>query len=452
MDCWAKYVRIMLTLSACALLPACTRIEAPRSPLQARVQTVSELPGAFGSNHPQLRQELQQLNEQRQLPGQLETTPPVNEAPYASFVEAYPALTRPAIQREVNAIWPKPGQWFEPGALQKGRELVTYQGAARSRFAAAVASLDGRPQLRITDALLADDEWLDAAITGCRLEGLAAAEALAEQQPAEAIPLCERMLLVSRQLASEPSLNGRLLAVSLRANALQVASAIANHPAATVENLQQLQQRLLTQTAEWPSDERVLQMERAQGLLLYELVRSGHYSELLRKEQRSELERKGLLRSTETAARRDVDADELFYLRAMGQQVAAARQPYLQRIAVCEALQTELETREQTGDFPLVAGTLLLPLMADIHLQLTQDRSRCEAWLIALTAVSQPAMGALPVCALTGAPYELQQDREIVRITNLPLLAGEVIEVRRPGAIQARRKAAGFDFSPTQVR
>jgi len=443
----------MLTLSACALPLSCSRTETPRSPLQARVQAVIELPGAFGSTHSQLRQELQQLSDQRQLPAQIEaTTSTLRDSPYASFVHAYPALTRPGIQREVNAIWPPHGQWFEPGSLQKARELVAYQEAARKRFADAVAALGGQPQLRITDALHADDEWLDAAITGCRLEGLAAAEALAEQQPGEAIPLCERMLQVSRQLASEPNLNARLIAVSLRADALQVAGATANHPAATVETLQQLQRRLIAQTAEWPSDERVLQAERAQALLTYELVRTGHYAHLLSREDRSELERKGLLRSTETAARRDVDADELFYLRAMQQQVAVAGLPYLQRTSACEALHAELDTREQTGDVPLLAGKLLLSRMADVHLLLAQDRARCEAWLVALTAASQQPLGPMPICSLTNLPYELQQDRDGVRVANLPLLVGEVIQIRRPGLIQAKRKAAGFDFSPTRVR
>ncbi|QDU30091.1 hypothetical protein ETAA8_52100 [Anatilimnocola aggregata] len=457
MECTRTSPRTWFLAFACALLSACSRSSPPPSPLQTRAQNLVAIPGAQGSSHPQLQLELKQLAELKQLPEQIDAAMPASdrdrsEGAYASFVRAYPALTRPAIGREVNEIWPTLGTWFEPGAVQKAREIVSLQAAARQRFGAALDEHGGRPQGRIADALLADDEWLDAAVVGCRIEGLAVAEALAEQQPAAAVPLCERMLQVSRQLAAEPNLNARLVAVALRTDALQVLNAIANHPLATPEVLQLLQQRLIAHTADWPSDERVLQAERAQGLLIFELVRSGHYTSLLTKLHRSQLDSKGLIRSTEIAAKRDIDTDQLFYLRAMQQQVAAARLPFLQRTSSTEALQTELATREATGEYPLVAGTLLLPRIADVHLQLAQDRARCEAWLLVLTAVTEQPLGPMPVCPLTGTAYELQQDREGVKVVKLALKPGEAIQIRRPGLIQARRRAAGFDFTPASIR
>ncbi len=454
MERWRLDARIQWIAVGCALLPfvlsGCTRTSEPDSAMLKQARKYAALPGLRGASHPQLLPALQQIESQQQTPAQLDAASPGES--YAPFVLAYPALSRPAIQREVNSLWPTTSLRLEPGALQKARELLSQQAAARQRFARALREMGARPRLRIIDSLVADDEWLDAITTGCRIEGLAAAEALAEQQPEAASAPLERMLQASQQLTREGNLNARLAAAAIRADSTQVLHAIANHPAASVATLQHLLQLLGTHTADWPSDERVWIAERAHGLLTYEVVRSGYYSSLLPHHQQVVLERKGLVHSTAAAAVRDVDQDELFYLRAMQQQIAAAKLPYFQRKTVIEQLQAELQTRSESGEYPLVAGSLLLNKIAEIHRTQAEDRARCEAWLIALTAACERPLGDLPICCLTGSAYELQADRERVRIQGLNLRAGEVVEVIRPGVIQARRRAAGFDLSPRPLR
>jgi|GEM_PF-2531894 len=442
-----RSVRISIViLGAVAALVGCAPQPRPGEQLTHEARRLASLPGLRASAHPQLAAELQKIEAARQTSALLDAE--VNGHAYAPFIAAYPAISRPAIQREVNSLWPDTSLSMPPGALQKASELLRQQAAARQRFDCAIRATRQRPQLKLIDAGLADDEWLDAIQTGCRLEGLAAAEMLAEQQPTAAIAPAGKMLHLSRQLAREPHLNARLAAAQLRADALQVLHAIANHPATTIETLQQLQPLIRGQFADWPADERVWIAERAHGLIVYELTRAGHYTSLLTAEQQADLQRKGIATSTATAALRNVETDELFYLRAMEQQIAAARLPFWQRRTAIEQLQTELQTRSESGEFPLVAGSLLLGDVARTHQQLAVDRARTEAWLIVLTTICNLPLGTPPLCALTGQPYEVHVDRERVAIVGLELSPGEAIEVLRPGVVQARRRAAGFDLTP----
>lgn len=455
MDRWTKIARTAFLALACAglalVLPSCSPSTQSETPLQKQARKLATLPGLRSVTHPQLATELQRLEANKQLPAQLDST--ITPGSYAPFVAAYPTVSRPAIEREVNALWPAVSLRLEPGALQKARELIQQQAAARERFARAIRETSLRPQLRLADTLLFDDEWLAAIQTGCRVEGLAAAEILAEQQPEAALAPLEKILQVSRQLAREQPLNARLLAAELRADGAQVLHAIANHPATTRSTLETLQQLLIAQLSDWPSDERVWIAERAHGLLVYELVRTGNYTSLVPAEQLSALQRKGIVNTTARAALANVDADELFYLRAVQHQISAAKLPFFARKAVLNDLQAELQTREETGEFPLVAGSLLLTNAAEIHQQLAADRARYEAWVIVLTTVCERPLGSPPLCPLTGQAYELQADAQRVSIVGLTLRDGETIEVVRPGLVQARRRAAGFDLTrPTRLQ
>lgn len=454
MDRWAKIQRRLFCVACCAVsfaaLVGCSKSTQPRDALAQQARRLLSLPGLSSASHPQLAAELQKIEAARQTPQQLEAGLSGNG--YAPFIVAYPALSRPAVQLDVNALWPATSLSLEPGALQKARELLQQQAAARQRFDRAMWETGPRPQLRIVDAVLADDEWLDAIQTGCRLEGLAAADMLAEQQSEAALAPLAKMLHISRQLSREQNLNVRLAAVSLRADATQVVHAIANHPAVTPITLQQLQKLLATQLTDWPSDERIWIAERAHGLLTYELARAGHFTSLITAKQQADLEHKGLTASTGTAALKNIDSDELFYLRAMEQQIAAARLPFWQRQTTIESLETELQIRAESGEFPLVAGKLLLPDVSQIHRQLAEDRTRCEAWLILLTTICELPLGSPPPCPLSGQAYVISADRERVTIAGLSLRSGEAIEVRRPGLIQARRRAAGFDLTTPPLR
>lgn len=434
---------VVLTLACAPWLTGCGDSRPALNPVVERAQAYGELPGLRGSAHPQLQQAYRDLAATRSAAAPLQVTA---SRSYQTFEEAYPALIRSGLQREMNELWPDAGTPLSPGGLEQARRIVAAQAASRRRFARAVEGLQLAPQRVPLDRLQVGDAWLDVAQVGCRVEGLAALETLAEGAPSEALPPLTHMLRVSQQLAREPDLHARLTAGNLRADALQVLSAIVNHPAATHAVITQAHQTLSLHTSDWPADERLWSAEREYGLLVYELVRAGKYGDLLPREQRLELERQGLLSATQAAALKHIDDDELFYLRAMELQIAAAQLPYFQRRPAIEQLEAELQIRRESGDFPLIAGSLLLADVAEIHRQLAQDRCRCEAWLVVLAAAQEQSAGAPPTCSLTGQPYELKVTRDEVAIVNLPLASGPTIRIRRPGVVQAQRRAAGFDL------
>ena len=450
MDRWNGVKLLSILCCGLAAFGGCSRTEQPTDALAKEASRLVALPGLRSSSHPQLAAELNKIEAAKQTPQQLDAGGSGNR--YAPFIAAYPSISRPAVQREANSIWPAVSLTMEPGALQKGRELLKQQAAARARFERAIRETSPRPQLTMSGALVTDDEWLDAIQTGCRMEGLAAADVLAEQQPEAAVAPAEKMLHLARQLARELDLNARLAAADLRADALQVVHAIANHPATTAETLQRLQQLTRNNLTEWPSDERVWIAERAHGLISYELARAGHFNSLLMPAELADLQKKGIAATTATAALKNIETDELFYLRATEQQIAAARLPFWHRQTLLDQLQVELQTRSESGEFPLVAGSLLLPKIGAIHRRLAEDRTRCEAWLIVLTTVCELPLGTPPQCPLTGQPYEVQVDRERVVVAGLELRPGELVEVRRPGIVQARRRAAGFDLTSPPLR
>jgi hypothetical protein len=443
----------LFATKACALVAACSLLVAlggcrddqgAAASVESLAEKYERLPGLRSSTSPFLQTAFGEIEAERQLPAQLGSASV--KAPYAALERAYPAMSRGPLQRDVEQVWPEANFQFSPGALQRARDLVKTHAAARSRLATAVEQLSPQPQLRIRHRLSGTESWLDAATIAARMEGFAAAETLAEGEPEEALPMLARMLKISAQFAREADLHARLTGAAIRRDSLQVLSAIANHPTATRGTLERLQQMLAAHTSDWPTEESVWIAERAAGLLVYELVRDGHYLNQLPREEVAELNRLGLTAATSSAVLRNIDDDQAFYLRAMKLQIAATRQPYFERATVIEQLQAELQIRRESGSYPQVAGSLLLSEVGEVHRRLAEDRCRCEVWLIVLASVLGQPLESLPPNPLTGRPYELNTDRERVAINDPALPASEQVQVRRPGVVQAQRRAAGFDL------
>src|SRR5439155_15132199 len=89
--------------------------------------------------------------------------------------------------------------------------------------------------LRFADGPLADLEFLDPLTVGCRLEEIAAADALADGRPQDALSQVENLLRAARLLTHVWNITTRIAAANLRADALEVMRTIANHPEVTRE-------------------------------------------------------------------------------------------------------------------------------------------------------------------------------------------------------------------------
>lgn len=117
---------------------------------------------------------------------------------------------------------------------------------------------------------------------------------------------------------------------------------------------------------------------------------------------------------------RNIDADERYYLQAMRQLIEACERPYCERRDVLAAVGRELRHKEQTSEYPLIAGSLLLADLETAHRRQAEDLARCQAWLVALgTALGREDpirdSPALVINPLTGSAYQI--DRSPLAVT-----------------------------------
>jgi hypothetical protein len=218
------------------------------------------------------------------------------------------------------------------------------------------------------------------------LESVGGAIALADNELDRALEHQQNLLGASQALADEPNVACRVAAANLQADGLYLLSAVAGHSHSTQDTLDRLFALLAEHTADWPADARAWAGDRAAGLLVYELVRNGQYLSLLSRDEVEQLTREQTLRITAQAVMRNIDEDERFYLQAMRQLLDSCRQPYHERQATLIEIRRQLEEREQSARYPMVAGKLLLVDFELCHRSQAEDFARCQAWMLALGA------------------------------------------------------------------
>lgn len=259
-----------------------------------------------------------------------------------------------------------------------------------------------------------DDESLNAVQTGCRIEGFAAAEMLAPSSSRT------RQSFHSKNVAASAAARLRGKPISMLVSPpssfgpmrRKYCMPLPIDPAASVATLQRLQQLLVAQLSDWPSDDkRMWAAETAQGLLTFGIGAAGHFNALVNSQQRANMDGGDCP---------FVEAEQLPFaqhrqrrtlLSAAATNRQAGKSSYWQRQATIESLQTELQTRfgnrrvplrrrfatadefcrRPSANSPKIAGGLRS--LAD------GDRRRLRA-----------PLGTPPTCSLTGQPYEVQVD------------------------------------------
>jgi hypothetical protein len=415
------------------------------------IERYVDLPGLRSSPHAGLKAELALLVQERMTPqaldGQLAGFRSQARQPTTAgrrpLDESIPAISRPLLKAQLDQVYRGGPLHLSPVQLEQARDVLRRWADDRLRFEQALDGCSGGLGMRIADGNLADVRFLDVLNLGCRLEALAAAEALAENEPEQSLPPLGVMLRAARLLAAEWNVTTRVSAANLRADALHVLDAIANHDLATRDTHARLAELLARETSDWPADAAAWVGDRTAGLLVYELVRDGHYLSLLEHDELQQLRDKGLVDATAKAVVRTLDADELFYLSTMRRIVESCRQPYFERVAVLGRIRGELAAREQSGDYPLVAGRLLLDDFEPGHERQAEDLARCTAWQIALAAATGTNSPADIVSPLTGQPLRVQTSPHEVRVVGF-LAPGDELTL----AIRAPTSAARVASKP----
>jgi hypothetical protein len=423
-----------LTIALLALAGSplgCARQDWPsmreQTPSSLHAERYADLPGLRSSPHSGLKAELALLAEEGATPQALDAQFALQRSPAGGDAsagrrlidESIPAISRPLLTAQLEEVYTGGPLRLSPVQLERGREVLLRCSQERQRFREALQACHAGLGLPLSDGILVDLTFLDAIRLGARLEAVAAADALAENEPDAALGSLAILFEAARILGRERNIATRTTAANLREDALHVLQAVAAHERATPETHSQLLGMLERATAEWPSDQTAWIGDRAAGLIAYELVRDGHYFSLLDQHEIQKLRERGLLAATAKAVMRNIDTDELFYLHAMRRIIESCQRPYFERMAVLNVVRSELTALEQTGDYPLIAGKLLLTDFEAGHRLQAEDLARTMAWKVALQVASDNKSIAAPINPVTGKPLHVLLTARGVEISDI---------------------------------
>ncbi len=377
-------------------------------PAENVAEHFGRLPGLRQSPLEPLQDELARVVDEGGTPEQLaavEVDPEDNVA--AALESLFPPNQIADLLDRSRRLFPEAGFVFD---AQRLGLAVAFRTVHEPQRAAAREALR-RPHCRLSLAHLegpaASLAIIDVFRIVGRLEAFLAAEALAEGDADAAAESLAVMFRLATHLGAERHLVSRLQAGQLRAEAFALLGALAVEEQVTPQRMTRLANVVDDQLGQWPSDAEATIGDRAEGLFLYELVRAGHAADLLTDRERERLGAAGLLTDLATFTRERVDADQLFYLRAMRRIVDASARPFYQRRRVFAEIRDELAGTETTTEYPLVAGEMLLADLERAHGLLAADRALCEAWALALARARGAEAPPYRVNPLTGAAYEV---------------------------------------------
>jgi hypothetical protein len=361
------------------------------------------------------------LEAEQGLPTQVaRALPPGHENVATALTKVIDPLLRRGILERSADLLPQGRFSFTPLELAEARQFLSKHRARLNRF---YQALD-RPQCAFPiDYRLGyffEPAFVDDVTICCRLLAFAAADLLAKDSVADALRPMEAQFQLAGCMGRERHLGARLSAVGLRAEALLVMEAIANHPDSRHVDLQSLSSILQRELSHWPADAEAMIGDRALTLHAYECLRRGLLDWILTADERKRFREELTLDSLGDIALVAIDQDEQFYLETMRRHVELCREPYFRRRGELAKLSARLDQSRTSaihGDYPHFAALLFLPGMDQAHETLARDRARCEAMAIAL----EIAIGRDPpdytINPHNGRPYEIvrESQRVVVR-------------------------------------
>ncbi len=420
--------RFLTTLAWSALLglaaaAGCSR-PSPEAQATEEAKAFGTLPGLKATPDQALQDELARVVEQGGTPELLaadEIPPDMNVAAglMAVFDERMDRERIAMIRAETDELFPEGPFTLEPVRREKA---IRFRRRYDDERMGARLALQ-RPECRFPIAYEAgpadDNVFLDVVWICSRLEAFAAAEALWAGDLDSALESLHYMLRLAECVAAEPHLVSRLEGAFLRMEGLLVLQAIVGHEKFQRSHALLIRGWLDDQLAAWPDDSLAWIGDRAQGMVMYEAVRGGELDKFLTEKDKEQIKAVSTITAFAEAACRDVNADELYYLKAMDKIIESCRNPYHTRVEDFEQLRQDLHERRNRSDFPLVAGRLLLPEFEKAHVIQARDRANCEGWVLALAAAcgeKPPKIGNNP---LTGRPYRMERDGKTILVFDI---------------------------------
>ena len=413
-----RYALFVLTL-LCLTAAGCRQRDGSPSAERLDVAEYGALPGLKATPNSELRDELDRIIEEGGTPEQLsEIEIPAAGNVAAELLDLFPKERVGAILEQSERLFP-PGRFeFNPAQLQRANDFRKQYDASRLRARAALK----RPQcdfdIEFTAGFLAEMEFIPVVRICARLEAFRAAESLAADKPIGAVESLRAMLRLAQRLGAEPHIEARLQAAFLRTEAFGVLQAIVLDDNIASSHLVQLQETVEEHLSDWPHDADAWIGDRAMGLHAYEMVRDGNLTGLLTVRELDLFAKEGDIGDLSDAAKRNVDHDELYYLKTMRKIIDSCSRPYCQRLSLLRSIREELQQMRGSSDFPAVAARLLLADVEKGHAMQAQDRANWEAWALALAGATGRTSPPFETNPLTGENYLQTKQGEFIIVEN----------------------------------
>lgn len=399
------------------LLLGCRSATEPPASAESAADKYSTLPGLRQSHDPLLQAELGRLESEQATPALLDerlqqrldsagADPDTNLA--EQLLTLYPMDFFPTLQRRCEELFSSSEFTFSPTRREAAWQVAQTYKMQRLKVREWLDRPGCHLRLPHREGVLADLSFTDVAQVACRLEAFEASQQIARRAPDEALVSLGYMLRLIRHFVHQPHLTLRIAGVHLRREAMLLTEAIANHPASSTKQ-RQLQRLVQAELTDWPSEAEVWFGERAQGLLIYEMIRDGDLLSLLTEDELAEYTKDESFNGLTHRVLRGIDEDERFYLQSMRELIEAVGQAPQRRVAEAEAIARELERRRSEGNYPWVAGDMLLDPVVPAQQWLIRDRALVEGWSLLLKAALDGPSETYPLSPLTGEPYRLRR-------------------------------------------
>lgn len=375
---------------------------------QQQVETFATPTKALASDNAELVREVRAIQQARGLASQLdrpEANPETNAA--AAFAEGYSddlhlRLT-PIVQPLIEPTSPV-GAEARKAFLRREVLLLDKTGSIidlpRCQFE--VAHRHG---------FFARMRYLDDAVLASRLMLVRTLHRAAEADLDGAMDDLLRSLRVTHWLSQVRRVEARVLAVRLRQEAFEVASAQFEGRIFRRHEAERLYGALREQLTDWPTERDMLLGDRATVIHAYEAIRAGLLHRLMTQDERTRLSQTDHLQRMRGADAEAIDQDQAYYLAAMGTLLSIADEPHAPRQPAIATALGKLSERPT-----LFARALFTRDLPDAMQLVAVDRAQCEGWTIALAAAAGLRTPPFRNSPLSGLPYEVDRDANRVEV------------------------------------
>jgi hypothetical protein len=445
------FVPLRLTLtsafSCLLLLSACNRASIQESPKELREKafTYSNLELTNGTRHQALHDELERVKTENGFPLTMTSqrvnteqgllawkkpgAKPIPDADnfVVAILTAIPVDRRARLQRQLERSYPDGALRLSTLQLEHIHDVLADWQTERNAIQNALKLQRSDFGVSYSQGLLADLNSVNVVMMAHRLlaeEAINAAYGGDLQAATLALP---NLFRISAALAAESNLTMRIAAARLRQDGLRIVEFIAHHPDVQEFHIGAMQSLISNQLQSWTEDAEAWRGERAIGLHAYEMVRDGQILSLLTTEESKQVLEQGPQRFGR-AIQKNLDEDELFYLRTMRKVIEICRDPYFKRLKSLTDLGAELESRRKGSNQAFVADLLLKKDLQWGQRQQAVDRAAMEAWLIALSSSKGVILKQQPVNPLTGRAYRIVEEGSRIEVYDVNL-TDEVADV-----------------------